>query len=796
MEENALDWMKDILGRGGSNADEAAGLFESDSEFRQLFTEIYSERPSAQQPMSTKSDFEMWMENTGTRQPDGTFKTTLPQQVELAKTLYNQAEGQSDETPAADIIAKFENATYDTRTLVCWKGISVEWFLDVFCKSKFVLLLAKYGCELWFVRKVCIIEMLRRHGVQSGALIESVHVLQKTTTSDEKHVGGKKTKKRDELSLTKTATTFLSYTGRYKLSFFIEILEKLKGEYLWMDLFCVNQFAWTGQGRAQKMVEFRDTLVNDLQAQIRTINSTVLLLEKWNDAFATVGQLWVLWEVFNSVEAKAKFAVLLPESETNLFLDAVGSGNQDFHDIMASLASIDCNRAKAADDNDRNSILTRMKREKEGLPRVSQVVSAKMRGWLAETALTYYRSIAGQGIDQGLACQYLNNTAILFEDLGRLSEAEALHKEALAGREQAFGQEHDFTFESVNNLGTTLMAQGKFEEAMPLYEDAYERSLRLNGEDDPRTLMALDNLALLRQECGHLRDASSLSKQVLQARRQLLGDAASDTMKSVKTQANIQLRMGNLDTAERLYQEALEGQVRLRGADHPETLSIMSNLAVVMQERGQLSECIAMGETVVAKRRRVLGDLHPDTLESIDNLGNFKSDQGCFDEAEKLYGESLAGRRSVLGDNSIETIRSIEHLGVLCYRQGKLDEALLHCSEAIQGFRKLLGILHPDTLTAYDNLAGVYQDKGNYTHAETFYKAALLGRKQVLGENHYDTLSTVHNIGLLRMEQQMYPEAEGSFREDFAGCLRLLGVRHPRTAKAVRCLSWAQSMQR
>ena len=39
---------------------------------------------------------------------------------------------------------------------------------------------------------------------------------------------------------------FVSYTGRYKFRFFAENLQGLKGKHLWTELFCVDQFAWSG----------------------------------------------------------------------------------------------------------------------------------------------------------------------------------------------------------------------------------------------------------------------------------------------------------------------------------------------------------------------------------------------------------------------------------------------------------------------------------------------------------------------------------------------------------------------
>lgn len=59
-------------------------------------------------------------------------------------------------------IKALKSRDFDEENLVHWKEISVCWMLDVFAKAKFIQRLKDFDCPLWFVRKVCIIELL--HG--------------------------------------------------------------------------------------------------------------------------------------------------------------------------------------------------------------------------------------------------------------------------------------------------------------------------------------------------------------------------------------------------------------------------------------------------------------------------------------------------------------------------------------------------------------------------------------------------------------------------------------------------------
>jgi Tetratricopeptide repeat len=53
----------------------------------------------------------------------------------------------------------------------------------------------------------------------------------------------------------------------------------------------------------------------------------------------------------------------------------------------------------------------------------------------------------------------------VLESQGKYVEAEAMHRRALAGREEVLGNEHLDTLNSVSHLIFVLIQQGKYEEA-------------------------------------------------------------------------------------------------------------------------------------------------------------------------------------------------------------------------------------------------------------------------------------------------------------------------------------------
>lgn len=153
----------------------------------------------------------------------------------------------------------------------------------------------------------------------------------------------------DEECVQDRPTVFLSCTGRDKLSNIIEVLSQLRVEYIWIYISCVNQCAWTFLNRREELKIFRKRLMDELEHNIRRSNNTVLFLEYWNDTFATVDHIWVMWEIFVKVMCQTPISVLLQR-----FLNAIDSGDQNLLErVRINIASIDFERATADNNNDR-----------------------------------------------------------------------------------------------------------------------------------------------------------------------------------------------------------------------------------------------------------------------------------------------------------------------------------------------------------------------------------------------------------------------------------------------------------
>ena len=682
-------------------------------------------------------------------------KTTLRQQLELARHLYIQAYPSSTAAEGTGILnvqtmiqmldntpILFQDGSSDSSSLVSWMGIRADWFLNVFCVSPYLRCLREFGCQAWFIRKVCVIEMIQQtmaihhHNSTmkplSGTFVD--HFLEGVIHGWQLDRGS--------YDIIKSPTTFISYTGAYTMDHFVDVLRQLDpNEYIWLDMFCVNQFAWTGKGRAPEMAQFRDDFMADLQGQIQAIGRTALILEHWDNVMATLGQIWVLWEIFNTAQARSEMRVLLTTEQVERFVANCLEHNKEFDRIQASLATINANEAQAEQEMDRTAILNRMKAY--GLQTVNAMVVSQMRDWLVQQGLTRLEKQKKAGRPN---YSLVNNLGLLLMDQGRLDESEPLLQENYKCFQQRYGLQHLYTLTAASNLGLVLRKQGKLREAEPLLREAMVGCQRQLGDSHPETLTSVNNMGTLLKEQGEYDEAEQMLRQALVGRRRELGFHHPDTLSSMNNLGALLGNKGKLSEGELLARKALDGCRQHLGDQHPSTLLSINGLGLMLEQQRKYDEAHVLFLEAVEVSRQQLGNQHPDTLSFINNLGALMKRQGLYEEATSLYQEALERCRQSLGNLHPGSLVYVNNLADLSFRQSFYKEAESLYRQALAGFREELGHQHPSTLTCMLNLARTLkcQEPKDYAEVECLYREAVQGRQQKLGEAHPATLAALY----------------------------------------------------
>jgi eukaryotic-like serine/threonine-protein kinase len=116
----------------------------------------------------------------------------------------------------------------------------------------------------------------------------------------------------------------------------------------------------------------------------------------------------------------------------------------------------------------------------------------------------------------------LDNLAAALLGRGKLAEAEALERLALAMRRKLLGDEHLDVALSLNNLAHVLHAAGQLAEAESLHRQALALRKRLLGNEHADVAASLAGLADVLHDASKLAEAESCQREELAIRRQLV----------------------------------------------------------------------------------------------------------------------------------------------------------------------------------------------------------------------------------------------------------------------------------
>jgi CHAT domain-containing protein len=129
--------------------------------------------------------------------------------------------------------------------------------------------------------------------------------------------------------------------------------------------------------------------------------------------------------------------------------------------------------------------------------------------------------------------------ANLYEDQGRYTDAEPLHKRALAIHEKALGPDHPNVAASLNNLAALYDGQGRYADAEPLLKRALAIREQTLGADHPDVAVSLNNLGKLYADQGHYAEAEPLLKRALAIKEKALGPGHRDVVESLNNLAGL-----------------------------------------------------------------------------------------------------------------------------------------------------------------------------------------------------------------------------------------------------------------
>jgi eukaryotic-like serine/threonine-protein kinase len=315
----------------------------------------------------------------------------------------------------------------------------------------------------------------------------------------------------------------------------------------------------------------------------------------------------------------------------------------------------------------------------------------------------------------------MRNLAVVFQNMGRLHEAEPLFRQAIEAGLRVLSHDDTFLLRWRSDYAQTLEYLNRLDEAERLCRDVLDRRRRVLGEDHQDTLTSMHMLGSILLHQQRYDEPEGLFKQSLEKRRRILGELSPDTIVSVADTATLLHKQGKFDQAEPLYREALQKWIEVLGPNHPNTLITTQSLALCLEDLGKPEQGIAVLSDAVARASQALGDGDPVTVRARVNLGSQYFAQGKTAEAEACLRSALDGCAIAMGPDHPMTLSVLYRLGNLLAEQSRWAEAEPLARREMEASLRVNGPTHPYTVKSTQKLAEILSQLGRAEQA-----AALL----------------------------------------------------------------------
>lgn len=315
-----------------------------------------------------------------------------------------------------------------------------------------------------------------------------------------------------------------------------------------------------------------------------------------------------------------------------------------------------------------------------------------------ERAYALRRERFGERSHPDLA-QSLRDLGFIFHVLEDLESSEQLKRAALDMRRELFGDSHDDTLQSYDEVADILMARHDVDGALLMQRRAVA-AVREHRRDDAICLATTltwlgkrlrhcdrhDEAVAVHEEAFELLVAHDLAKSAIAAR--VLVEWAEE------------MRVRDLGRAEEMLLDAERIQSSVN-ADLMDLAWTLNRLGVMWLDRRNTAGAVLALERSLQMLRTMVGDDHHRTADARALLCDVRLMRGELEPAERLVVQALASLTRIYGDQHTIRVMHLCRLANIRRKQGRLADAELVLVEAYKlafrtpgpGHRKLFGVL-------------------------------------------------------------------------------------------------------
>ncbi len=378
------------------------------------------------------------------------------------------------------------------------------------------------------------------------------------------------------------------------------------------------------------------------------------------------------------------------------------------------------------------------------------------------------------GTQADVQAELLNTIGEVYEALGQYRKSAEMHGKAIGLLKQHAVAQAGLV-SSLTGLGRALRELGKLAQAEAVLRQALAAEQQLRRQPERQMVATLAELGRLLRDTGRLPEAESVLQQALAVQAKVDG---GDNPQVRFFLATVLRGRGKAALAERYFRDALAGLRKVQGGESPEIAECLTGLGGVLEDQGRLAEAEGTLREALTHQKRLMGPEHPEVGKTINLFGEVLLKQGKLPEAEAMLRESVDTTTRLHRDQQPGMADALNCLALILSEEAKLAEAAEKYEAALALLRKLHGNEHPDIATALHNLAGLRERQGKPREAEILERQALDMRKKLQGSNHPDVPTYTQSLAIDVCEQGKLPEAEQILREALALHRTLKGSSH------------------
>ncbi len=186
-----------------------------------------------------------------------------------------------------------------------------------------------------------------------------------------------------------------------------------------------------------------------------------------------------------------------------------------------------------------------------------------------------------------------NNLGILFQQMGRFTEAREQFEQALANYKAAGAANQSDYVLTEENLATLYSLMGNNAKALQLLAETVNLNKQIYGTQSPNYAISLHNYASLLQKEKQYNQAEALFEQALAIQKSSLGTNHASYANTLHNLAILAEDQKNYTKAEQLLNEVMAIRANLYEENHPAYTAGLYSRAVLMQQMNKFEEAKA-----------------------------------------------------------------------------------------------------------------------------------------------------------------------------------------------------------